>query len=102
MPKAALQHGILELELEPARRADAAFGRKGAAEHGVTVRKTLAAEAAMNQFLDRQHGVEGALLVEHARAVDPGMRTQDHLVPVRGDVLVFPQYRRDRLVAHLF
>src|SRR6202790_4676158 len=101
MANAALENGALEFNLEAARRADAALGREGAAEHGAAVRKTAAAETAVNQFLHRQQVVERAFLVQHPRAADPCMRTQDHLIPMAGHVLEFPQHRCDRLVAHL-
>src|SRR5665647_1259632 len=49
MPDAALEHGVLELELETARRSDAALGGKRAAEHDAAVRQSLAAKAARNE-----------------------------------------------------
>src|SRR5258708_8648676 len=101
MPDHAFQDRVNKLDLKAARRADAAYGRKCAAEHGAAVGKALIAETARNQFPNRQHGVERAFLVKHARAVDPGERAQDHLVPVADDILEFPQHRPDRLVAHL-
>src|SRR6202043_1906954 len=62
MGNAAFQHRILQLEFEPGRGADAAYGGKGAAEHRAAVGKFLAAKAAMNQHFDREHGIERALL----------------------------------------
>src|ERR1700704_6174489 len=101
MPNAALQHGVLEFEFKAAGGADTTLGRKSAAEHGATIRQSLNPEAALNQFCDREHGIERAFLVQHALAADPCMRSQDHLIPVTDDLLEFPQHRRDRLVAHL-
>ena len=37
MPDAALEHGVFELEFKPAGWADAALGRKGAAEHRAAI-----------------------------------------------------------------
>src|SRR5439155_8536539 len=48
-----------------------------------------------------QHRVQRALLVEHALALDRGVRAQNHLVPVAGYVLELPQSGCDRFVAHL-
>src|SRR3984893_13345425 len=101
MANAALENGVFELKLKAARRPDTALGCKSTSEHGAAVRKSRAAKAALDQFRDREHAVECAFLVQHPRAVDPGMRTQDHLIPVTDDLLEFPQHGRDRLVAHL-
>jgi len=76
-----LQHGVLQFELEPAGRADAALGGKGAAEHGAAVGQAFSAEAAVDEILDRQHGIQRALLIQHPRAVDDGPGAQDHLCP---------------------
>src|SRR5687767_11864564 len=70
MPDGALEQRILELVFEAAGRADAALGGEGAAEHGAAVGQALAAKAALDQVLNRQHAVEGAFLVQHALAVD--------------------------------
>src|SRR5712664_4204161 len=98
---AALEHGVHELEAEAARRADAALGRKGAAEHGAAVRQPAASKTAVNEFLHRKKVIERAFLVQYTRAADHCVRAQDHFVPVTGDVLEFPKHRRDGLVAHL-
>src|ERR1700733_12233277 len=70
VPNAALEHGVFEFELESARRADAADGGEGAAEHGAAIRKSLAPKTTPDQFLDRQHVIERAFLVEQALAAD--------------------------------
>ena len=62
MANAALENGVFELKLKAARGPDAAFGRKSTAEHGAAVRKSRAAKAALDQFRDREHAVEGAFL----------------------------------------
>src|SRR5260370_18033809 len=55
----------------------------------------------VNEFLCRKQVIQRAFLIQLARAVDQCVRTQYHFVPVTGDVLEFPQHRRDGLVAHL-
>src|SRR5436305_7033206 len=101
MANAALENGIFKLELESGRRADAAFRGKCSAEHRAAVRESFVAEPALNQFADREHVVERAFLVKHARAVDPGEGAQDHLIPVIPDFLDFPEYGSQNLVTHL-
>src|SRR5262249_36594010 len=96
-----LQHGIIELELETAGWPDAALGGKGAAEHGAAVRQAPTVEAAPDQLVDRQHGLQRPLLVQLALTPEQGMRAQDHPVPMANHILELPQDRRDRLVAHL-
>src|SRR5882724_11637309 len=98
---AALENGVHQFKVEAARRANAALGRKSAAEHGAAVRQPSASETTINEFFHRKQVIERAFLVQLARAADQGVRTQDHLVPVTGNVFEFPQHRRDRLVAHL-
>src|SRR5260370_41569367 len=102
MPDGALENRVLKFKLKAARRADAAFGGKRAAEHGAAIREPSTSETAVNEFLHRQHAVERAFLVQLALASNPCVGAQDHLIPVTYDVLEFPQHRRDRLVAHLF
>src|SRR2546430_14910305 len=102
MANAALENGVLEFVFEAAARADAALGGEGAAEHGTSIRQSRAAETALNQFLNRQHAIQRAFLVQHARAVDPCERTQNHLIPMINYVVEFPQHRRHWLIAHLF
>src|SRR5262245_9723777 len=63
-----LPHRILKLELEAISRADATLGGKGATEHGAAVGQALAAKTAVDQILDRQHGIQRALLIQHPRA----------------------------------
>src|SRR5580692_4748109 len=101
MANDAVEDGVREFIFKPAGGADAALCREGAAEHSAPVRQPLAAEAALNEVSDRKHAVELALLVQHARATNPCKRTQDHLIPMTGDVLQFPQHGRDGLVTHL-
>src|SRR5271169_5006529 len=101
MPDAALENGILKLIFKAAGGPDPALGRKGAAKHGATIGQFPICETAPNKFLDRQHAVERALLIEDALAADPGIGAQDHLVPVTDDVFEFPQLRRHHFVAHL-
>src|ERR1700733_10011170 len=101
MADRAFAHGILQLKLEPACGADATLGRERPAKHGAAVRQLSVGKAAREQFRDRQHRVQGSLLIELPLAADPGIRTQDHPVPVTDDLLQFPQRRRDRLFAPL-
>src|ERR1019366_10772443 len=87
---------------EAAGGANAALRREGAAEHGAAIGESLAAETALNEVGDRKHAVQFAFLIHHERTIDPGIRAQDHLIPVTGNLLQFPQHRRHHLVAHLF
>src|SRR5262249_28309070 len=95
------EHGILELEIEAVRGADAALGGEGAAEHGAAVGELPAFKTARDEVGDREHRIERALLVEHALALDGGPGAQDHPVPMADHVLELPQRGGDRLVAHL-
>src|SRR4051794_35987991 len=97
----ALENGIFKFELEAAGRTDTALGRKGAAEHDAAVRQSLFSKSPLNKFFDGQHAIERAFLVQHARAVDPSKRPEDHLIPVPLYVLDFPQHWRHNFVAHL-
>src|SRR6267142_6077795 len=96
-----LQHRVLQLVFKAVGGTDAALGGEGAAEHRAAVRQSAVLEAALDQFVDREHRIERALLVKLALAVDHRKGAQDHPVPVTDDVLEFPQHRGDRLVAHL-
>src|SRR3984957_20462879 len=58
VPNAALEHGVFEFELESARRADAADGGEGAAEHGAAIRESLARKTTLDQRLDGKHVIE--------------------------------------------
>src|SRR5882724_10595104 len=101
MMDAALENGVLKFELKAAGGPDSALCREGAAEHGAAIRQFSPFEAPRDQFRNRQHGIQRALLVQLALAADPRKRTQDHLVPVTDDVFELPQYGRHHLVAHL-
>src|SRR4051812_19380790 len=58
MTDGALEHGVLEFELEAAGRADAALGGESSAEHRAAVRQARFAKAAPNELRHREHAVE--------------------------------------------
>src|ERR1700738_2309193 len=90
-----------DLEIETRGRPDSADGAERSTEQDRPLRKIATAGIAANQIVERQHLVQRALLGELRVAVGCDERAKNELVPVVRNVVVRPEHRRDRLVAHL-
>src|SRR5829696_10235260 len=100
MADAAAGDRVLELDLEPRRRADAADRRQRAAEHQRAGQKPPLGPA-RDEVAGRAQRGERALLVEDAGAVDRREGAQHERVPMVLDLVETPQRRPDRLAAEL-
>src|SRR3954454_13982701 len=100
MAQAATEHGVLELDLEPRRRADAADRRPRAAEHQRAGQEPPLGPA-RDEVAGRAQRGERALLVEDAGGVDRREGSQHERVPMVLAIVETPQRRPDRLAAEL-
>ena len=103
MAQHALQHRVLDFDLEPWRGANAADRAKRAAKHHRPDRQPALAGMSGDQRLRRQYARQRSFLVQHrfAAGVARDARADHQLVPMIGDLAAIPQCVPDNLGAGL-
>ncbi len=97
----AAMHRVFELETEFLGRAHAAARGERPAEHHRAFGELAILGITLEQVARMPHRADRTLLIELAFAAFGHVRAQDQAVPVRHDLVIGPELRRDRLVAHL-